>query len=127
LRPTGCQAATASVAPDQSSQRKVRAIPFTRRHDTNSSVEYALNPIEQLFADQRLEVAPPAVDAVIGHVEDADVQPVLEHHVKRLRADLQSAPRAQAQSRDLGENLFLGEATCPEVFERAADERCPLG
>ena len=85
-----------------------------------------MNPIEQLFADQRLEVATSSVDAVIGHVEDADVQSVLEHHVKRLRTDLQPTPSAQPQSRNLAQNFLLRKATRCKVLECAADERSPF-
>src|SRR5690606_35703650 len=70
---------------------------------------------------------PPTDDAIVRHIDDPDVQPILEHEVECLRAHLQAAPRAQAESRDVVQDLPLREPACREVFERTSNERRSLG
>jgi hypothetical protein len=57
---------------------------LTRRRAGHSSGEDRLDAIEQLFRDQRFEVAALAAHAVLGYVHDAGVQLVAQQHADRL-------------------------------------------
>jgi hypothetical protein len=97
FRPAPSQPSAADGAPHQAAQGEGWPIALARSDDPNPSAQHALNAIEHVVGDQRIEITTGAVNAVIRHIKDSDIQPVLEHQVKGLRADRQSTPRPQAQ------------------------------
>jgi hypothetical protein len=80
FRPAARQTASAGLASDETSQRKSRMRTLARCRARHTARQNRLDAIEQLFRDQRFEVAALAANTVLGHVYDAGVQLISEQH-----------------------------------------------
>ena len=72
------------VAWMKAAQREIRMHSLPRRRAWHSPGQDRLNAIEQLFGDQRLEVATLAANAVLRDVHDSGVEFVAKQHTDRL-------------------------------------------
>jgi hypothetical protein len=55
-----------------------------RRRAREATRQYGPGTLEQVFGDDRLELAAPAAHAVLGHVDDAAVKLIAQQHADRL-------------------------------------------
>jgi hypothetical protein len=68
--------------------------PRLRRRARKATRQHGLGALEQIFGDDRLEVAALIADAVLRHVDDAGVQLIAQQHADRLRAERLPTPVA---------------------------------
>ncbi|HWI19624.1 MAG TPA: hypothetical protein VNT81_17850 [Vicinamibacterales bacterium] len=84
LRPAARKAAIAGCAAHKSAQREVWSALQQRSSHGHFARQNRLGLIEDLFADQRIEVAALIANTKLRDVDDADIQSISQEHADRL-------------------------------------------
>jgi hypothetical protein len=85
-----------------------------------------LNAVKYLLVDQGHEVAALRSNAIFRHINDVDVQLILEQDVERLRTERFPASRPQAKACHFRQCLLLRVSPGREFLERPTHERRAL-
>ena len=91
-------------------ERKVRVCTLRRCLDRHATGQHRLRAVEQILGDQRLEIASPCADAVLRHVDETCIQPVVQQRPNRLRSERTTPAVRQAPGPRLLQHFLFGEA-----------------